>query len=603
MRLLLILCAMLAAFCCHAQINPSDFVTTWKTDNPGGTAANQILFPASGEYVLYYESIPTGTSGTLPATGTFTDAQTITLPAAGTYRIVIKPAGATPFHRFGIGAADQQKLLSIQQWGATGWSSFESAFLGCTNLSEISATDVPDLSVVTSMQSMFWGCSSLVSAPAIGNWDVSNVNDMEQTFMKASAFNPAIGDWDVSSVTNMGSMFQEATVFNQPIGNWDVSAVTRMDAMFAIAPAFNQPIGNWDVSSVTKMQSMFQAATAFNQPIGNWDVSAVTDMTAMFLQAATFNQPIGNWDVSTVSGMPGMFRGATAFNQPINGWKVSKVVNLSHMFYLATSFNQSLAGWRFGPFLVGLIDFVTGSGQDCSHYSAMLIGWASDTARTEGGVLINSGRAQGPDAVDARNALVAKGWFISGDVLDPNCAALPVTLVYFSAKPLSGNSVEIKWETAQETANERFVIERSRDLTSFETVAEIRDVAGNSNALQTYRAIDPTPFAGTSYYRLVQYDLDGTRTSSRVVSVIVRSQDYAVYPNPTGNQPFRISLDEPGTADVQVHDTSGKSIAFTRKPDGGQSIVIVPARPLACGTYLITVRERALTRTHSLIVN
>lgn len=113
---------------CIAQIASTDYVTTWKTDNPGVTATNQILIPASGQYTLYYESIPAGTSGTLPASGTLTDNQTITLPAPGTYRIAIKPTGVTPFHRILFnGGGDSRKLLRVDQWGTTVWSSMQGA--------------------------------------------------------------------------------------------------------------------------------------------------------------------------------------------------------------------------------------------------------------------------------------------------------------------------------------------------------------------------------------------------------------------------------------------------------------------------------------------
>lgn len=69
------------AICGHAQINSTDFVATWNS-----LSNNRIFFPASGEYTVYYESLPAGRSGTLPATGTFTGPQTITFPTAGTYR-------------------------------------------------------------------------------------------------------------------------------------------------------------------------------------------------------------------------------------------------------------------------------------------------------------------------------------------------------------------------------------------------------------------------------------------------------------------------------------------------------------------------------------
>lgn len=195
---------------------------------------------------------------------------------------------------------------------------------------------------------------------------------------------------------------------------------------------------------------------------------------------------------------------------------------------------------------------------------------------------------------------------VAGNTVDMGAyefgSVLPVTLVSFSAKVVSENSIEIKWQTAQESRNDRFVIERSKDLVSFETVAEIRDVAGNSNTLHNYRTVDPAPYAGTSYYRLLQYDTDGTRTSSRVVAVVLRSQGYAVYPNPASGGAFRVGLDEPEAAEIQVHHATGNAIRFTRRREGGQAVVITPAQPLAAGTYVVTVQERATRRKFHLVV-
>ncbi len=586
----------------QSQILPTDYVTTWKTDNNGISAPNQIEIPASGEYTVYYESIPAGMSGKLPATGTFTDAQTITLPAAGTYRIAIRPTGTTPFHRITFnGMSDALELLTIEQWGEVNWSSMEGAYSSCRALSAISAIDAPNLASVTSMANAFSSCSSLSSAPNIGNWDVSKVANMQNLFTYAVNFNEPIGSWNVSAVTNMQSMFEGALRFNQPIGSWNVSAVTNMAAMFYGAGEFNQPIGNWDVSKVTNMNAMLRSMNKFNQPIGNWDVSKVTNMGFMFAGTSAFNQPIESWDVSNVTQMPQMFWGAAAFNQPLESWDVSKVTILVSMFTYAGAFNQSLGKWSLNAsVLIG--NMLVDSGMDCNNYSMTLIGWAGNTSTPANRSLVATGRSYGTPAATAHQILVGKGWTISGDALDPNCSVLPVKLVYFQAKGLSDQTVELKWQTAQETANERFVVERSRDLVSFEKVTEILDVAGNSNVLRTYRAFDPIPYSGTSYYRLLQYDRDGTRTASRAVSVIVRSQDYVVYPNPTKTQPFHISVDEPITADVRIYSASGRAIAFMRGTDSRQNILIIPSEPLAPGVYLVLVRERAILRTHNLIV-
>ena len=68
----------------------------------------------------------------------------------------------------------------------------------------VTATDVPNLSSVTSMRSMFNNASS--ANPDTSNWDVSNVTDMSLMFRNATSANPDTSNWVVSSVTDMSSM-------------------------------------------------------------------------------------------------------------------------------------------------------------------------------------------------------------------------------------------------------------------------------------------------------------------------------------------------------------------------------------------------------------
>jgi len=84
---------------------------------------------------------------------------------------------------------------------------------------------------------------------------------------------------------------------------------------------------------------------------------------------------------------------------------------------------------------------------------------------------------------------------------------LPVELLFFAAECI-GNAIEIKWQTATETNNEYFSLERSADAKNFKKIAEVKG-AGNSNEVLNYSFIDADPLDGTSYYRLVQYDYDG----------------------------------------------------------------------------------------------
>lgn len=347
--------------------NAQAFITTWKTDNPGTSASNQIqiatdLFTGYN-YNIYWEEIgnPVNNGNLVAQTG----GTIITFPTAGTYRIEI--TGNFPRINFLDGfnnGGDKEKILTVQQWGNIQWTTMLNAFNGCTNLT-IPATDVPDLSNVTDMRSMFQGAAAINQN--VEGWNVSNVTRMDQMFYNAVSFNQDISGWNVSNVTNMLNMFSGATSFNQPIGGWDVSNVTNMAGMFFNASAFNQDIGGWNVGNVTNMSFMFRSSsfnqnigswnvsnvidmnnmfnnTPFNQPIGSWDVSSVTIMQDM-LASTPFNQNIGGWDVGNVTSMIQMFAYNSSFNQDISNWDVGSVTNMSTMFLFATSFNQAIGNW------------------------------------------------------------------------------------------------------------------------------------------------------------------------------------------------------------------------------------------------------------------
>ena len=237
--------------------------------------------------------------------------------------------------------ANASKLMSIDQWGSTGWTSMESAFSGASAMT-YSATDAPDLSGVTDMSAMFTDASSFNGD--LSGWNVSGVTDMSGMFERANAFNQTISGWNVSGVTDMSDMFEDADAFNRPLNDWNVSAVTDMSYMFKDADSFNQNISGWNVSEVTNMFAMF-FGTPFDGDISGWNVSGVTDMTWMFRNADSFNQNISGWNVSAVTDMAHMFDSATSFNQPLNDWDVSEVDDMDSMFHDASSFQQNLGEW------------------------------------------------------------------------------------------------------------------------------------------------------------------------------------------------------------------------------------------------------------------
>lgn len=311
------------------------FVTTWKTDNIGTSEDNQITIPTIGSGYNYDITWGDGNTNT-GVTGTITH----TYASAGTYTVSVN--GNFPRIYFNH-TGDNEKILTVEQWGDIQWTVMENAFTGCSKLT-VTASDVPNLTMVTNMTGMFENASSFNQS--IDSWDVSNVTTMSRLFSNASSFNQPLGSWDVSEVTNMASMFRRATSFNQPINSWDVGNVSNMLQMFQFANSFNQTLDSWNVVEVFLMQEMFNGAVSFNQPLDNWQVGNVINMQEMFYQASSFNGAIGLWNVQNVTTMKWMFLDAKSFNQPINNWNVSEVRDMIAMFFGASAFNQPLNSWN-----------------------------------------------------------------------------------------------------------------------------------------------------------------------------------------------------------------------------------------------------------------
>ncbi|MCS4193548.1 hypothetical protein GGP50_001769 [Salinibacter ruber] len=159
------------------QAQDAPFITIWDTENSGATPDDQIKIPGTGtDYrVVWKEVGNTSNTDTLTAT----DVATITFPNPGRYRVKING----DFEQIDFGGdagGDRNKIVEVTQWGDIQWATMEDAFgqnilgaSGASNL-DISASDMPDLSGVTSMYEMFAGASSLTaSGSSIGQWDVS----------------------------------------------------------------------------------------------------------------------------------------------------------------------------------------------------------------------------------------------------------------------------------------------------------------------------------------------------------------------------------------------------------------------------------------------
>lgn len=141
-----------------------------------------------------------------------------------------------------------------------------------------------------------------------------------------------------------------------------------------------------------------------------------------------------------------------------------------------------------------------------------------------------------------------------------NCVPLPVELVYFSATAES-REVKLNWQTLSEINNDYFIVQRSQEGEIWDDIL-IKGGAGNSNELIEYMDYDSSPLPNTSYYRLLQFDFDGTLSTSEIVAVNF-NENLDIYVNPTiyaNNVQLLIKANHDWNALLHISDNMGRLV-------------------------------------------
>jgi hypothetical protein len=130
---------------------------------------------------------------------------------------------------------------------------------------------------------------------------------------------------------------------------------------------------------------------------------------------------------------------------------------------------------------------------------------------------------------------------------------LPVKFLSFSAIKQEGD-VNLSWITATETNNSHFNVERSYNGIDFQYIGKVAG-KGNTVAETKYSYSDNKVPNLTIYYRLKQFDLDGTATISTVA--VIKSErgnspSIGVYPNPVRNNTISLSFENVPTGKYTI---------------------------------------------------
>jgi hypothetical protein len=164
--------------------------------------------------------------------------------------------------------------------------------------------------------------------------------------------------------------------------------------------------------------------------------------------------------------------------------------------------------------------------------------------------------------VTAQNATNTQCTLTDTIWIQPTCpTALPVQFVSFDATLAAANEIKLEWVTAFEKEASYFQPERSLDGIHFTPLGTIAAV-GNSSSLNAYHYTDHYLPRGTVYYRVAEYDVNGTKMYTSIKSIEgLKNFHTSVYPNPSVNS-FTVFTEGEGEGNVSliVYDILGNEL-------------------------------------------
>ncbi|PSQ81121.1 MAG: hypothetical protein BRD41_03510 [Bacteroidetes bacterium QS_1_63_11] len=190
---------------------------------------------------------------------------------------------------------------------------------------------------------------------------------------------------------------------------------------------------------------------------------------------------------------------------------------------------------------------------------------------------------------------------------------LPVELAAFAARQTGGGTVRLAWQTAAETDNAGFEVQRrSEKGKGWRQVGYVASTAagGTTTVAQSYGyTVDDLP-AGPHRFRLKQVDLDGQSTLTGPIRVTVEMREAVTLtppaPNPASTDAtLSFAVKERAETTIMLYNTLGQRVATVyagTPPAGEQQTTQFDATGLSSGTYFLRIRANGQTQVRRLTV-
>lgn len=186
-------------------------------------------------------------------------------------------------------------------------------------------------------------------------------------------------------------------------------------------------------------------------------------------------------------------------------------------------------------------------------------------------------------------------------------SALPVELTSFQAWQENDKAVNLRWETASESNNQGFEIQRSSDAKNWKKLAFAQG-HDNTTETKTYNYIDTKPFQGFNYYRLKQIDFDGQYELSKVVSIALNEIEPSTIFNVTPNYAegkLNVFIQSSPNSDGSIFLYSANSQLIAQKSFEAiddRSIQSFDIQGLSHGTYYVQLVSKQVNLTKAVFI-
>ncbi len=170
---------------------------------------------------------------------------------------------------------------------------------------------------------------------------------------------------------------------------------------------------------------------------------------------------------------------------------------------------------------------------------------------------------------------------------------LPVTGLELNAVRKDDKNILLQWKTITERNSRGFEIQRSRDGVTFAALGFVNSQSVNGGG-SNYSYTDGLPLDGKNYYRLKQFDVDGSVSFSTIRFVEMnRKQSITVYPNPVSDV---LNINTTGYdfahAQLRIVDINGRVL---RQQTISSNQVSINLRGLMSGVYAGEITENKVT--------